>query len=322
MRSLSRLQIRGARLVLFVLLFVGSFSISFAQDYERVDATIQLYPEEFQNAEALSKLISRDFFTSEEKVRAIYSWIIQNVAYDPEEYKQFNFSFKDYRERNTKEEKTREQIIKRTLQKGVAVCEGYALLFEKLCELQGIPNYLVRGDTKAGFQDIGRPFKKSHMWNVATIDGKSYLFDPTWGAGRYNGTFIKDPSYFYFKTPPELFFKNHYPDMYEDAFIDEVISKEVFASMPIIIPEKLRREDVEMPLNGIISSQGANGEVTFQLRNVNPELISYSYGASKKEVTRIKKEDNRLHFVVPLQIGVENLLIYFDGEPALGYKIQ
>lgn len=322
MRLLNQIRVDYRTLAVSLLLVLGWAQPALTQDYERVDAAIQIYPERFQNVEELSRLITRDFIAPEDKVRAIYSWIIQNIAYDPDEYKQFNFSFKNYRERNVKEQKTRENIIKRTLQKGVAVCEGYAMLFEKLCELQGIPNYLVRGDTKAGFQDIGRAFKKSHMWNVATIEGRSYLFDPTWGAGKYNRKFIKDPSYFYFKTPPDLFFKTHYPDMYEDAFMEEVISKETFATMPIIIHEQLRREDIASPRNGIISSEDADGAVDFKLRNVSPEFIAYSYGDKQMEVTRIKKEETTLHFSVPLRIGVENLLIYFDGEPALGYKIE
>ena len=30
---------------------------------------------------------------------------------------------------------------------------------------------------------------------------------------------MKDPNYFYYKTPPEQFIKTHYPDIFEDAFL-------------------------------------------------------------------------------------------------------
>jgi hypothetical protein len=88
---------------LYITLF--TFLMSFlmtAQDYERVDATIQMYPRSFNAAEELSTFITRDFISEEEKVRAIYTWIIMNVAYEPDEYKQFNYNFKNYRERNLK----------------------------------------------------------------------------------------------------------------------------------------------------------------------------------------------------------------------------
>lgn len=302
----------------FLFLSVPALS----QDYERIDATILLYPKTFDTPEALSKFITRDFVTDEEKVRAIYSWIIQNIAYEPDEYKQFDFKFKNYRERNQKEQKTREKVIERTLKKGIAVCEGYAMLFEKLCELQGISNYLVRGDTKSNFNDIGRSFAKNHMWNVVYIDDKPYLFDPTWGAGRFNGKFIKEPSYFYYKTPPHLFFKTHYPEMLEDAYIDNIVSREVFSAMPLIISEKLRIEDVEKPITGIIRSEDYFDSVEFTINNCDPEIVAYSYGKEKRILETVERTQGRVKFDIPLELGVDKLLIYFDDEPALGFKIK
>jgi hypothetical protein len=307
--------------IVFLILCFAAFNAS-AQDYERIDATILLYPETFDSPEALSKFITRDFATDEEKVRAMYSWIIQNIKYDPNEYKQFNFNFKNYRERNEKEEKTREKIIKHTLQKGVAVCEGYAMLLEKLCELQGIPNYLVRGDIKSNFDDIGRPFKKSHMWNVISIEGKNYLYDATWGAGKYNRKFIKEPSYFYYKTPPQSLIKTHYPDMFEDAFISENITRQQFSDLPLIIDKSLKIEHIIKPISGIILAEEYFDSVLFSIKNSNPIEVSYSYGNEITPVKDFEKSENSISFSVPLEIGGTNLLIFFDGKPALGYKIK
>ena len=77
---------------IFVFLFMAC-NLMNSQDYERVDATISLYPTSCKNPEELSKFISRDFISEEDKVRAIYSWIIQNVSYNPDEYKKFNYKF-------------------------------------------------------------------------------------------------------------------------------------------------------------------------------------------------------------------------------------
>lgn len=313
-------KLKCSQLILGLLFF---FSLnSYSQDLQRIDASILLYPKSFDSPEALSKFITRDYKTDEEKVRAIYSWIIQNIAYDPEEYKQFNYSFKNYRERNDKEEKTREKIIERTLKYGTAVCEGYAMLFEKLCELQGINNYLVRGDTKTNFDDIGRPFARTHMWNVAEIDGQQYLFDATWGAGKYRGKFIKEPSYFFYKTPPDLFIKTHFPDLYEDAFLDVEISPAAFSEMPLIIAESLRMEELEKPFYGIIEMDAYYDSVPFSIANVQPVIIEYSYGKELKSVQDMVISDGKLTFSVPLELGVNTLLIYFDNEPALGYRIK
>jgi len=304
-----------------IIILMLSFMVS-AQDYDRVDATIQLYPTRCETPEDLSRFISRDFKTDDEKVRAIYSWIIQNIAYDPDEYKKFDYSFRKYRERNTKEEESRKKIIHRTIQKGLAVCEGYAMLFERLCELQGIDSYLVRGDTKSNFNDIGRPFDTVHMWNVAFIDGEPYLFDPTWGAGKYHQRFIKDTSYYYYKTAPEKFIKTHYPDMTEDTFLSSVISRSDFSMMPLIIDKEMHYSDLIQPNEGIIHSEMYFDEIQFSVKNRNPGTIHYSYGGDMYPVNKIINEDDQLHFSVPLPIGQQDLLIYFDQEPALGFKVK
>ena len=305
----------------FVFLFMTCSFIN-AQDYERVDAIISLYPTTCKNPEELSKFISRDFISEEDKVRAIYSWIIQNVSYNPDEYKKFNYKFTNYRERNQKEENTRNKIINRTLQKGVAVCEGYSMLFERLCELQGIQNYLVRGDTKTNFNDIGRSFNKNHMWNVAYIDGKPFLFDPTWGAGKYHDKFIKEPSYFYYKTDPNLFIKSHYPDIFEDAFVSENISRTGFSNMPLLIDKELVLSDVETPKNGILFEDEYFGDIPFVIKDVAPKKISYAYDQEIFPLENFKVEDGELTFNIPLQIGIKRILIYFDDQPALGYVIK
>lgn len=303
-----------------ILCFLA-FPVVFGQDYARIDATIELYPESFDNIEDLSAMISRDFSTEEEKVRGIYSWIIRNVAYDPDEYKKFNYNFKNYRERNSKEEKVREQTINRTLSKGIAVCEGYAMLFEKLCTLQGISNYLVRGDIKTHFNDIGRPFEKIHMWNVAVIDGQGYLFDPTWGAGKYQGRFIKEPTYFYYKTPPELFIKTHYPELQEDTFLGSMVPREVYAKWPLIIIDEMTQDDIEMPLTGIIDPETSLGQIDFGIRWDTTVAVSYSFGNEKVEVTT-SDDNGLLRFAVPFELGQRNLLIYFNDEPAIAFKVK
>ncbi len=310
--------------VLKICFFGIVFSVTtlFSQDFERVDATILFYPKTCESPEEISKFITRDFQTKEEKVRAIYSWIIQNIAYEPNEYKKFDYRFSNYRERNKKEEITRNKIINRALQKGIAVCEGYAFLFERLCELQGISNYLVRGDTKTTIEGIGGDFNTNHMWNVAIIDGESFLFDPTWGAGKYNQKFIKEPSYFYYKIPPEQFIKTHYPDIFEDAFISETMSKQEFSDMPLIIKKELLISDIIAPNKGIIYSEMYFNEIQFEIKNANLNKVAYSFGKEILPVSKLIQKENLLEFSVPLELGVKTLLIYFDDQPALGYRIE
>ena len=307
--------------VLIFLLCVLTNALQ-AQSFEQVDATIKFYPKSFDEVTELSNFITRDFTTDEEKVRAIYGWIIHNVRYDPDEYDVFNYKFKNYRERNAKEEVTRKKIIRRTIQKGVAVCEGYSMLFEKLLELQGIQSYLVRGDIKTNFKDIGRPFQKIHMWNVAYLNNQPYLFDPTWGAGKYNQRFIKEPSYYWYKTQPEQFIKTHYPDLVEDAFLDINVSKQTFAKYPLVIQKDMVIDDVVTPRDGVISSLEYPKEIPFQLITKAPKVISYSYDfENKKKMVDFTVQEGMVSFPVKTKSG-KNLIIYFNNEPALAYKVN
>jgi hypothetical protein len=195
------------------------------------------------------------------------------------------------------------------------------MTFERLLEIQGISNYLVRGDTKTNFNDIGRSFDTNHMWNVAVIDEHPFLFDLTWGAGRYTDKFIKEPSYFYYKTAPNVFFKTHYPDMFEDAFLDEIVSREEFASHPLLIWKELLLDQVVRPKAGLLESSAFFGEIPFVLDFVKVKKVSYSYGNERNEITFLQ-EDNQLIFSVPIALGKENLLIFFDDQPALAYRIN
>ena len=118
--------------IYFLVIMVLQCGSLLAQDFDRVDAIIQLYPKQVESPEDLAKFIHRDFTSEAEKVRAIYGWLIHNVAYDPNEYKKFDYRFTNFRNASQKEERTRNKIIERTLQTGKAVCEGYAFVFEEV----------------------------------------------------------------------------------------------------------------------------------------------------------------------------------------------
>jgi len=147
------------------------------------------------------------------------------------------------------------------------------------------------------------------------------LFDPTWGAGKYHGKFIKEPSYFFYKTPPGLFIKTHYPDLDEDTLLPELITREVFSSWPLIILEELSLDDVEKPISGIIDSETSLGQAIFRIRMDPSTEVAYSFGGDKSVITT-SEENGVLSFSIPFQVGQENLLIYFDNKPALAFKIK
>ena len=93
--------------------------------------------------------------TDEEKVQAIYEWIIQNFEYD------YNyFAFIQYFD------------IQRTLRTHKGVCYDFSNLFAALCRSQNIPCYVVDGT----------PYNRAtedHTWNRVYYDGFWWDLDVT-----------------------------------------------------------------------------------------------------------------------------------------------
>lgn len=146
-----------------------------------------------------------------EKTRAFYVWLTNNIKYDIQEYQDiisgrsgeiiYTENFKEY-------DKT---IMKKAMQNGKGVCQAYALIFEEMCNIEGIENFLITGfskNTEGESSNIG-----DHAWNVAFVDGKWRLYDATWGAGNVinRNYFEKEFNETYFDTAPETMILNHLP---------------------------------------------------------------------------------------------------------------
>ena len=90
------------------------------------------------------------------KVKAIYDYICTHVTYD---YKHLNDG---------------SYTLKHTgyaaLVKGTAVCQGYAILFERMAKKAGLTSRLITG--------------ANHAWNIVKIGKKYYNLDTTWDSGR------------------------------------------------------------------------------------------------------------------------------------------
>lgn len=93
------------------------------------------------------------------------------------------------------------------LQNKVGVCQGYALTFNKFCEMMDIDCDYVFG--------YGRG--ETHAWDIVKIDGKCYLVDCTWdaGYGAKNEAGVMEYkerySTAYLFLQPELFGYSHWP---------------------------------------------------------------------------------------------------------------
>lgn len=117
------------------------------------DRTKQVY----EKAEAILKEITKPDMTEYETELAIHDYLLQNIAYDYENYKKNTVPDDSY-------------TMYGALIKGVAVCQGYAYSAKLLLEMAGIEAHIVTG-TANGI---------AHAWNKVRIGGEYYNLDVTW----------------------------------------------------------------------------------------------------------------------------------------------
>ena len=104
---------------------------------------------------ALADEICADCDTDEEKVNAIYEWMIHNFEYDYE-CEPFIQYFN----------------VRKTLSKRKGICYDFSHLFAALCRSQNIPCYVVDGDKRDNTQ-------YHHTWNRVYFDSSWWNIDVT-----------------------------------------------------------------------------------------------------------------------------------------------
>ncbi|OXV07033.1 hypothetical protein Egran_05199 [Elaphomyces granulatus] len=127
----------------------------------------------------LANQLTSPFSSPTDKARVLFTWLHHNIRYDVDSF--FN---------NCVQPSTPQK----TLDTGLAVCEGYAGLFATLATHAGLEAVVVSGHGKGfGYQELAAgskipPFESNHAWNAVKVDGDQWkLIDSCWGAGAVEG---------------------------------------------------------------------------------------------------------------------------------------
>jgi len=213
----------------------------------------------------LTKELTDGYSEQLPRARAIFIWITDNIGYD---YKFINKG----REIKVPEcesgeyceqihEEWEKKYLKRVLRRKTAICDGYARLFKKMCEIAGIRCEIVTGYTKTKPYQIGNTGSVNHAWNVLFIDSACYFVDPTWAAGgcpedEETGKllpFQRQYDEYYWLTPFDEFFRNHYP---QDTrwVLNPNYTKEKYAANPYYASDIIRDIHLLSPASGIIKA--------------------------------------------------------------------
>lgn len=157
------------------------------------------------------------------------------------------------------------------LEKGRAVCAGYAHLFKIFCDELGVESVIVNGfATGIGVRSLHPDsLFTNHAWNAVKIKGEWKLVDPTWGSGSSNDDCTKsyqnlNESYF-FPDPSEMI-HTHFPDSTKRQLLSVPVSASQFVDS---IKSWKKADDREEPADSLISKK--TGEtIHFRLADISP----------------------------------------------------
>lgn len=167
-----------------------------------------------------------------EKVRSIYVWIAHNINYD------YNIIAQN---KLGTSENARRQSAYYVYKSRKAVCEGYANLFNEMCQYANIRSKMVTGlvkDTDGEVANIG------HAWNSFKINNTWHLVDVTWSAGKVNENTKKYSREFddsFFMPNPNEFIYSHLPYDPIWQLSQNLVSKEAFLSVDENIKIELKK---------------------------------------------------------------------------------
>jgi len=225
---------------------IQNYSYSESYNYDKINAHALAAPASAElSVESLAAYLIEPAANEQEKARAIFRWICQNIDYDLGS----NFAG---RLSSTKSEDV--------LKSRSSVCSGYSDLFSALAEEAGLETVEIRGYGKGYSYRPGQRFAGpyNHAWNAVKINGSWHLMDPTWGAG-YLGKDGKYHRWFddhYFMTQPEQFIYDHLPEEESWQLLDRPLSQAQFEELVYVESDFFNLGLKVIERNGSISAEG------------------------------------------------------------------
>ena len=225
---------------------IQSHSYSESYNYDKIDAHALAAPASAeQSVESLAAYLIEPAKNEQEKTRAIFRWICQNIDYDLGSYFMGRLG-------STKSEDV--------LKSRSSVCSGYSDLFSALCGEAGLETVEIRGYGKGYSYRPGQKFSGpfNHAWNAVKINGSWRLMDSTWGAG-YLGRDGKYHRWFddhYFMTPPDQFIYDHLPEEESWQLLEQPLSQAQFEDLVYAESDFFNLGLKVIERNGSISAEG------------------------------------------------------------------
>lgn len=324
--------------ILFVLMVNTGFAQKRGVDFSLIDH--QVWKINASSPDTLAYLLTTAYTTDLQKVRSIFRWITENIAYKTTgRYKKpvpVKNVFYEEDEDTGALKPLNLRVAENVLRKREAVCDGYARLFKTLCDYAGIPSEIITGFARADNRGSMK-FRSNHLWNAVSIDGEWHLLDATWASGfiSFGGDFVRHFDESYFLTPPKQFIQDHFPEDLKWTLLEDPPTLREFHQSPFKHTAFIRHKIVSYkPSNGIIEA-AVGDKIVFELETAESgkDLVVASSGTIADSLLLpalflsarpgAAVSGNRLSYTFTVQDPSEKWLqIIYKGDVVLRYKLR
>ncbi len=191
--------IKLKKTITVIVLILASINLNGQKikDFSYIDKIMLEIPDSLTfSTDKIAKYINSKFSTQNEKIRAVFILIAENIHYD------YVNMYSFYLNHDTKKD------INQILISRKGICTDYTNLYSEIANNVGVKTYIIKGYTKKKKQINYNP----HSWCACKIDSGFYMIDPTWGSGHIeNEQYIKEVNNNYFLKDPKRFIKTHIP---------------------------------------------------------------------------------------------------------------
>jgi transglutaminase/protease-like cytokinesis protein 3 len=322
-----------------LLVFLAAPAQRTSNPYAAIDSRVKKI--KASTPDSLVAKLTSIYHTDKEKVRAIFSWIADNIAYDVDGYHNSAFIYSDLRspaastDHATVEQDYEGKIVQKVFQEKKAICDGYSRLFKALCDQAGIKCVIISGYIRWWSDSIGLATMKGHAWNAVFVENQWRLIDVTWASGYsdHNVTaFTKSFNDFFFFTDPIQFFNDHFPKDKNWSLLPNTPSLDQFYHFPFFYPALYKANITSVqPLTGVIEVKNPQRSFDLEL-GVKKEVESFfvlesSYVDTTTEAHPFDQdyhvENGRLncHYQVHSP-ATDRIDIYLNYELILSYSLR
>nr|WP_321236252.1 transglutaminase domain-containing protein [uncultured Psychroserpens sp.] len=320
---------------LITISFTFLFICVHSQNYKLIDENVKNYPN-FDQIDQLVLRVNNTFNTDEAKVRAYYTWISDNIAYDLNTYyairpPEFYVTFNSERINESITVQKRIKLAKRVFKERKALCMGFSALFKELCSRSQIEVSIIEGITKVSVNDIENShYIKNHAWNAVYINNQWKLIDLTFSNGYENsstGKWVKEFNDFYFFTNPEKLLSTHLPSETEFQLVETPLSIESFFRQPVFYSKYFESGlEISELQNGLINVSNEDQKIRLFFKDKRQRATIYYKFNDETYLKELQFTKYGLdNFVATLKRKskkAEVLSLYYQNEKILDFKIE